>query len=90
VENQPITTVLQERQLDQESLSRRRGTTFTCSSVRLTSLPERKWSKMFLEEIRSEKEKDAAYRKVKKEAEPEALAPKDRKAKEVEEKNGLL
>ena len=33
VENQPITTALQERQLDQESLSRRRGMTFICSSA---------------------------------------------------------
>ena len=90
MENQPITTALQERQLDQESLSRRRGTTFICSLARLTSLPERKWSEKFLEEIRSEAGKDAAYQKAKKEAEPETLTPKDQKAREVERKNGLL
>ena len=58
--------------------------------ARLTSLPERKWSEKFLEEIRSEAGKDAAYQKAKKEAEPETLTPKDQKAREVERKNGLL
>ena len=41
-ENQPITTVLQEKHLDKESLNERRSTIFVCSSARKTSLPTRK------------------------------------------------
>jgi len=42
VENQPITTVLQAKNLDEKSLDERRGVSFICSSAPLASLQERK------------------------------------------------
>jgi len=92
VENQPITTVLQAKNLDQESLGERKNVSFICSSARLASLPARKWNEGFLQKVREEERKDAAYQKRKKEAEWEEPAPKDRKVREqtVELRNGLL
>jgi len=44
-ENQPITTVLKKEHFaEQQTLDERRGKTFICSSVRLASIPTRKWS----------------------------------------------
>jgi len=63
-ENQPITTVLQEKHLDKESLNERRSTTFICSSARVTSLPTRKWNKGFLKKVQEEGRKDANYQEA--------------------------
>lgn len=77
VENQPITTVLQEKHLDKESLNERRSHSFICSSPCLTSLPTRKWSEGFLKKVKEKGGEDAAYREAKTEVETEELAPKD-------------
>jgi len=92
VENQPITTVLQTKNLDQESLGERKNISFICSSARLASLPARKWNEGFLQKVREEGEKDVAYQKRKKEAELEKPAPEDRKVREqtVELRDRLL
>jgi len=92
VENQPITTVLQAKILDKESLSERKNISFICSSARLASLPARKWNEGFLQKVREERSKDAAYQKGKQEAVLEELVPEDRKVKEqmVELRDGLL
>ena len=83
VENQPITTVLQTKNLDQESLGKKKNISFICSSARLDSLPARKWNEGFLQKVREEGRKDVAYQQRKKEAELEERAPKDRKVKEL-------
>jgi len=91
VENQPITMILQKKQLDQGSLSERRERTFICSSAQLTSLPERRWMEGFLANIREEGKKDKAYEQARKqEAAAEELSPKDRKVKELSYEKGLL
>jgi len=92
VENQPITTVLQEKHLDKESLNERRSHSFICSLAQLTSLPTRKWSEGFLKKVQEKGGEDAAYREAKKEAETEELTPKGRKIRDktVEIKSGLL
>ena len=55
-------------------------------------LPARKWNEGFLQKVREEVSKDAAYQKGKKEVELEEPAPKDQKVKEqtVELRDGLL
>jgi len=86
VENQPITTVLGKNHFE-ERLSH----TFVCSSARIASLPERKWSEEFLVKVKEEGEKDEAYAQaMKQEAVTEELPPKDRKVKELRKKNELL
>ena len=92
IENQQITAVLQTKNLDQESLGERKNVSFICSSARLASLPARKWNEGFLQKVREEGRKDAAYQKKKKEAELEEPAPKNRKVREqtVELRDGLL
>jgi len=84
-------TVLQTKNLDQESLGKRRNVSFICSSARLASLPARKWKKEFLQKVWEEGRKDAAYQKRKKEVELEEPAPEDRKVREqtVELRDGL-
>jgi len=85
VENQTISTVLKEDHFD------RAGRSFICSSARLTSLPERRWTEGFLASVREEGKKDEAYEQAKKqEAVVEELSPKDRKDKEFSYGNGLL
>ena len=59
IENQPITAVLQEK-----NLANRRNQSFICSSARLASLPARKWRKEFLAKVREEGEKDEEYRRT--------------------------
>jgi len=44
IENQPITTILEEKHLEE-----RRIRSFVCTSARLTSLPARKWNPRFVE-----------------------------------------
>jgi len=78
VENQPITTILGEKHFD------RKNSSFICSSARLASLPARKWSAAFLEEVREAAGKDPQYEKARKQAGTAAadLALKDRKIEE--------
>jgi len=92
VENQPIATVLQPKNLGKGSLSERKNISFICSSARLASLPARKWNEGFLQKVQEAGSKDATYQKGEKEAELEELAPKDQKVMErtVELRDGLL
>jgi len=86
VENQPVTTVLGKNHFE-ERLTR----SFICSSARLASLPERKWTEEFLTRVREEGKKDEAYEQAKKqEAVTGSLSPKDRKAREWNWENDLL
>jgi len=86
VEKQPITTVLAKNHFE-ERLTR----LFICSSARLASLPERKWTEEFLAKVREEGKRDEAYEQARKQ---EALtgepSPKDRKVKERSCENNLL
>jgi len=85
VENQPVTTVLKKDHFE------RRGQSFICTSTRLASLPERKWTEEFLSDIREEGKKDKAYEQARKqEVAAEEVPPKDRKVKEVSCENNLL
>ena len=74
-ETQPITMVLQKKHLDEETLSKRRGRSFICSTAQLASLPEQRWAKEFIEEVQKEAREDVDYRQgwaqVEKEAELE-------------------
>jgi len=86
VENQPIMTVLGKNHF-KERLSR----TFVCSSARIASLLERKWSEEFLARVKEEGKKDEAYAQaMKQEAVTEELSPKARKIKELRKENELL
>jgi len=86
VENQLVTTVLGKNHFE-ERLTR----SFICSSARLASLPERRWTEEFLASVREEGKKDEAYEQARKQ---EALqitpSPEDRKAREWSYENGLL
>jgi len=91
VENQPVMTVLQAKNLDEKSLNERRGVSFICSSARLSSVPERRWTEGFLAKVREEGRKDEAYEQAKKqEAAMKDPSPKDRKAKELNYEDDLL
>ena len=94
VENQPITTVLGEKHFGnfEKETEERRASSFVCSSARLSSLPARKWSPAFLEEIRKTAKDDAPYQEARKKEEAERMDPasKDQKVKELEAKEGLL
>ena len=93
VENQPITTVLQKNHLAEPD---RRERTFICSSARLASLPTRKWSREFVEEVREKAKRDETYEKARKQVEEQEAALQkeqrtDRKARsELEIRDGLL
>jgi len=51
--NQPITTVLKrEHFAEQQALEERKGKTFICSSIRLASIPPRKWPEEFTSEVK--------------------------------------
>jgi len=72
VENQPVTTVLKKDHFE------RRGQSFICSSTRLVSLPEKKWTEEFLANVREEGKKDQAYEQARnQEAVAEEGPPKD-------------
>jgi len=91
VENPPITTVLQAKNLDKKSLDERRGISFICFSAQLASLQERKWTEEFLANVRRERKKDKAYKQAKEqEAATEEPSSKDRKVKELSCKDNLL
>ena len=83
---------MQTKNLDQERLGERKNVSFICSTARLASLSAKKWNEGFLQKVREEGRKDAAYQQRKKEAELEEPAPKDRKVKErtMESRDGLL
>jgi len=88
IENQPFTTVLQEKQFTEPN---RQGRAFICSSARLTSHPGRKWSDKFLAKVKEEGKKDEAYKQARKqEAAIGELSSKVRKDKEIENKDDLL
>ena len=55
-ENQPITTVLHENQIEE-----RRAQSFICSSARLKSILRWKWNTEFMEEVQKEGKKDPTY-----------------------------
>jgi len=92
IENQPITTVLGKRHLAETDFTEpdRQKRTFICSSPRLGSLPTRKWSPAFLNEIQKAAGNDPLYQEARKEVEAALAepAPKDRKVRE-QEKNGI-
>jgi len=85
VENQPITTVLGEKHFD------RRSSSFICSSARLASLPARKWSPAFLEEVRKAAEEDPQYREAREQGEAASAEPalKDQKIREKGKDGGI-
>jgi len=86
IENQPITAVLQEK-----NLANRRNQLFICSSARLASLPARKWREGFLAEVRKKGEKDEEYRRtIEQEAVSKELIPVDRKARDTRKEDGVL
>jgi len=86
IENQPITTVLGKSHLEE-----RIGRSIICSSARMVSLPARKWSKDFLENVRREGKKDEAYEQAGRQAAAaEELLPKDRTVKELSWEDGVL
>jgi len=61
IENQPVTTVLGKNHFE-EQLTR----SFICSSARLASLLERKWTEEFLTNVREEGKTDKAYEQARK------------------------
>jgi len=86
VETQPVTTVLGKSHFEE-----RLTQSFICSSARLGSLPERRWTEEFLTEVRKEGKKDEAYEQaMKQEAVTGNPSPKDRKAREWNWENNLL
>jgi len=86
IENQPITAVLQEK-----NLANRRNQSFICSSATLASLPASKWRKEFLAKVREEGEKDEEYRRtMEQEAVSEGPTPVDRKARDTKKEDGVL
>jgi len=89
-ENKPITTVLKrEHFARQQTLDERKGKTFICSSVRLASIPPRKWSEGFTVEVKekgkTDKEYQRAWRLIKKEAMQEEFVSDSRQAREETE-----
>jgi len=64
---------------------------FVCSSARLSSLPERKWTQDFLADIREKGKEDKAYEQARKqEAASEEPSPQDRRVKELSCEDNLL
>ena len=82
IENQPISTILQEGHF-----GGRQGHSLICSSARLASLPNRKWSKEFLATIVREGKRDQEYGETRKRKESGLVesAPKVRKDREGKE-----
>jgi len=89
VENQPITTVLRENQLEE-----RRSQVFICFSAHLTSLPARKWNTEFTEKVQEATKDDLEYQQAwKLEAEQTDPATKvqgDKKQSTLKIQDGLL
>jgi len=83
VENQPITTVLKESQLE-----KRRSQVFVASSARLTSLPAKKWNPDFIKRVRKAAERDATYQQAWESKEKEESA--GQATREIEKLDDLL
>ena len=69
IENQPITTVLQENHF-----AERQKRSFICSSARLASLPAQRWNEKFVEEIQKTAKEDKAYKEAWKRTEEQETA----------------
>jgi len=67
IENQPISTILKEKHFG--TPAERETVSFVCSSARLSSVPIRKWTPAFLEEVREAANKDPQYQEVRKKKE---------------------
>jgi len=64
---------------------------FICSSARLASLPESRWTEEFLAKVREEGKKEEAYEQAKEqEAVTRNPSPKDQKTRKWNWENGLL
>jgi len=86
VENQPITMVLGKNNFG-DRLTR----SFICSSARLSSILERKWTKEFLADVREEGKKDEAYvQEREQEVTSEEPSLKNRRVKELSCEDNLL
>jgi len=83
VENQPITTVLKESQLE-----KRRSQIFVASSARLTSLPAKKWNLDFIKKVRKAAEREATYQQAWENAGKEEVT--GQVPKEIEKLDDLL
>jgi len=86
VENQPITTVL-----GRDNFGDHLKRSFVCSSARLSSIPEKKWTKEFLADVRKEGKKDQTYEQAREqEAVTEEPSLKDQRVKELSCEDNLL
>ena len=76
IENQPITSILEEKQLEE-----RRTRSFICSAARLASLPARRWNPDFEEAVRKAAISDPTLQQAWKQAEQNEAteSPLDRK-----------
>jgi len=88
VENQPITTVLREN-----LFAERQSRSFRCSSARLTSLRERRWSEEFALAVKKNAGEDPVYQQAWKEE--ETTLPTEQRANKkpksiIEIRDGLL
>jgi len=86
-ENQLITMVLKKEHFaKQQALDERKGKTFICSSVRLASIPPRKWSQGFTAEVKEKGKMDKEYQQawglIKKEVMQERPVSDSRQARE--------
>jgi len=86
IENQPISTILKEKHFG--TPAERETVSFVCSSARLSSVPARKWTPAFLEEVREAANKDPQYQEVRKKKEA-ALAEAVPEAREGKENDGI-
>jgi len=86
IENQPISTILKEKHFG--TLAERETVSFVCSSARLSSVPARKSTPAFLEEVRETANKDPQYQEVRKKKEA-ALAEAAPEAWEGKENDGI-
>jgi len=86
MENQPISTILKEKHLG--APAGRETVSFVCLSARLSSVPIRKWTSAFLEEVREAANKDPQYQEVRKKKET-ALAEAAPEAPEGKGNDGI-
>ena len=83
IENQPVTTVLQEKHL-----AERQTRSFIMSSARLTSLPSWKWNKEFVEQICRKAKEDPVYQRSWEAAKTETEDTHQSKEQWTNRKNG--
>jgi len=77
--------------LGENHFKERLGQSLICSSAQMMSLPTRKWSEGFLTSVKEEGKKDEAYEEAKKqETAAVELSPDGRKARELENEDGVL